>query len=111
MSGEDRLKSFAESYARQRGFHFGEGAENDIRTMARQAVQQFEFKFSDETKRARMEESFLRMSEQQFVFFIDAMILAREEVYDEARMRQNLLGEDTYRKARDWICPLWPICG
>ncbi len=78
--------------------------------MAEHAVNEFKKKFDTSGKRRRVEEPFLRMAEQQLAFFIEAMILAREEVYDAKRMGENILGEDTYAKARAWVCPLWPFC-
>jgi hypothetical protein len=86
------------------GLHFAPEAEPDIQTIANQAANRVYALPVSERRSGAV------MAERAFAVLVTAMIAARPQIYSNADLQQNFLGERTLAAAHDLICPLWPIC-
>lgn len=94
------LLGFAEGYAAGRGFRFGAGARDDIRTSLARASTELQGLPSDACAQR------LNEARQNLGRFINAMIAAAKSPPGP----QAIIGEQTFASARASLCPLWPIC-
>lgn len=98
------LFGYARGYARGRGYVIGDGAQQ----MLRQAL--------DDRLGARLAGGegeageLVLAAEKGIVRLVDAMIDARDEVYQGDELRSNVIGESTFMAALARICPLFPFC-
>jgi hypothetical protein len=96
--------AFAVDYARSRGYQFGPGALQDLEAACTRA----ELDAADHQ---------LRLSPDQvrenIASWIDVMIASRRQVYTDRPelMDGNIIGEDTFARARGFFCPgFYPFC-
>lgn len=104
----DHLNTYANNYVNSKGFRFGSGAAQYIRSMAQHAAQNILNPPHEHlgTSMNRLTE----IAEQKLTQFIDQMILARPKVYNEMELKEPIVGERTFAWAKNIICPMWPIC-
>ena len=103
------LYAAAEQIAQLEGMRFGEGADLDLRNIAMQSAAKIDARAAGGINSADGRE-LVHQAEQAFALLAREMVNAREEVYDQARLAQNIIGEQTLDWARRKICPLFPIC-
>ncbi len=101
---EDRIYGAAEARAKGHGVQFGTGAASDIRHLAKIGADRVIVERPKDPDDAT-EEAVTAIEK-----FVDEMVAARFDVYDAARLQQNIIGEQTFIRARDLLCPVWPFC-
>lgn len=106
---EGLLYSAALSQAVALGYRFGDGADSDMRSRARDAATMiFQAPRSDAEREFDIEHAV-----RTFRLVVDTMIGMRREAYrhSPADLQGNLIGEETLRLAMVRLCPgLWPFC-
>ena len=104
---EEHLKQNAFQYANLKEFRFGSGASSDIDRMTKRAAHNI---FNPPPRyREDPINDLIKISEGAIAKFIEKMIEAREEVYEDT-VESNIIGEQTFDWAKKRICPMWPIC-
>ena len=113
-----RLTHYAIWYAASCGYRFGEGAEHDLPRIAAEAAGRISDRISQYDRSKLDEESLhlkaehdIKVGEVAFSLLIEEMIAARMHVYGpEAAAREGIIGEGTLARAKEILCPFWPIC-
>ena len=107
-----RLFDTAETRARLHGVRFGDGAGADLRQMTQKAAQTI--LESARKKPAEAGEEYVRAASRVAVealeTFVDQMAIGRVRIPGYLAARGNVIGEETFKRARGILCPLWPIC-
>jgi hypothetical protein len=102
-----RLYEAARSYAEQKGYHFGPGADVMIEGFAHEAVGKIEARAAES---GRPRETLVKQSQDAFYKLIDVMIRAADEIEGYSIDHPHAIGEQTLGAAMNRLCPLWPIC-
>ena len=97
----------ANSYAKFRGYEFGIGASHDIESFCQRAAEEV-LKHPDAD--GNMAGVLIQRANQAFETFIDAMIVEANEIPNYAQRHPGKIGEDTFARAKDVLCPIWPFC-
>jgi F0F1-type ATP synthase membrane subunit b/b' len=108
----DQLFNAAAARAKQHGLRIGSGAESDLRAMAANAADTI--LTAAKNKPSDLREQYVkgaaRVATEAMVTFVDEMTSARFRIAGYAEANQNVIGEETFRAARNVLCPIWPIC-
>ncbi len=102
-----RLWHFAAHHAAARGYVFGDGIEQMLPQLAGQMAQRVIERAATENV---PDEGLLRMAEGNLSVYIDAMIDAALREPNYLASRGPVIGELTWGRAKDALCPIWPIC-
>jgi len=103
-AANESLFRHAEKYAASKGYSFGDGAH----VMLNQVAQRGEAEIAllpPEKRQEKVEEA-----RANFERFIDAMIVASKEIPGYEAASPGKIGEQTYARAKNKLCPIWPIC-
>jgi hypothetical protein len=107
MQPEDlaaQLFGAAEKYAASKGRKFKKGAESHLRTVASKgAVEVFRLPASERAKK-------IDEADAAFREVIDAMETSAGELPGYVQQNRDLLGEQTFQRAMNRLCPIWPFC-
>jgi hypothetical protein len=100
------------SRARRHGLSFGEGADSDLRSMAQAAASTI--LTAAAAKSPDVAEAYVsgavRVASEGMTAFVDEMVVGRMRIPGYLDTHRNVIGEETFRWARNVLCPLWPIC-
>ena len=83
---------------------FGEGANEAIRVGIESNSKRFVDASPDEQPKLLAE------AQDNVQKFVAQMILARDQIAGYREQNPNVIGELTFNKARDALCPIWPVC-
>jgi len=101
---DNALEEFAQSYASSRGYRFGSGANVMMTSMGRQAVIEIK-QLPPDLQAQRLSEAKINIMR-----FIDEMIKESKKIPNYSIGNPGVIGEQTFTKAWQKLCPIWPIC-
>lgn len=102
-----RLYQTALDRAREKGFRFGDGADNAIHQFAQDAVAKIEV---EERRSGSSREALVVQSQAAFVRLVDEMIAAADQIEGYKLQHPDVIGEQTLGTAMNRLCPFFPIC-
>jgi hypothetical protein len=99
----------AERVVESHGLRFGQGADVFLQQRAAFGAKEIIARSNGDisTLEARR---LIDEAQTNFTRFAEAMVKARLEVPDRTYFALDIVGEETLRRAHDWLCPLFPIC-
>ena len=112
----DELFERANERAKGYGLKFGVGARQDVQAMAVHAAHNLRTAALNRPPDAPpgADAEYLRtampLAAEAFYAFVDQMVAARKALPGYAKAHPGEIGEETFRRARSILCPLWPIC-
>jgi hypothetical protein len=99
-----QLQAHVNGAVAARGLRLGEGAVFDVGRLIDRAAAEIAA-FAPDVQSRRLGEA-----HAAFATLIEKMAEAREVIPGYKQQRGDVIGEDTFKWARDRICPLWPVC-
>jgi hypothetical protein len=107
-----RLYAAAEARAKQHGLRFGEGADQDLKSMARTAAETI-LEAAKKKPKEHAEDyagGAVRVASEAMATFVDEMVIGRLKIAGYMDSHPDTIGEETLAWAKSVLCPIWPIC-
>lgn len=107
-----RLFAAASAVAKRHNVEFGDGASGDVRRMAETATGRIREGVGSKSPEAAEEyiKGAVRVGREAMRTFVEQMVLERTRIPGYVAARGAIIGEDTWKRAKAVLCPLWPIC-
>jgi hypothetical protein len=107
-----QLYAVAAARSKHHGLGFGEGADQDLKSMALEAAERILEAAKNKPKENAEDyvRGAVRVGSEAMSTFVDEMVVSRLKIPNYMDSHPETIGEDTFRRAKSVLCPIWPIC-